>query len=131
VVEPQVPDDLLYTNEHMWVRVEDGTALFGMTDRGQRALGQITAVELPEKGDQCQAGDEVGSLESSSTMADICAPISGRILEVNGQLGKNPDLLNHDPYGHGWIAKIQISDPSELDDLLSPEDYGRLADAEG
>jgi glycine cleavage system H protein len=126
-----VPDDLLYTNEHRWIRVEDDTVLIGITIHAARELGDISYVELPKEKSRFEVGEEIGTIEAVRTTADIHAPLTGRIVEINAQLESKPELLNEDPYGHGWIARIRLSDEAELDDLMSPEDYSLLLEHEG
>jgi len=118
-----LPEELRYSKEHIWVRVEGSRAIIGITDYAQEELGRITSVELPEAGDEIEQEDSFGSIEARKTVADLYAPISGPILEVNEELLENPALLNEDPYDSAWIAVISIVDPEELNLLLSAEDY--------
>jgi len=118
-----LPEELRYSKEHIWVRVEGSRAIIGITDYAQEELGRITSVELPEAGDEIEQEDSFGSIEARKTVADLYAPISGPILEVNEELLENPSLLNEDPYDSAWIAVISIVDPEELNLLLSAEDY--------
>jgi glycine cleavage system H protein len=118
-----LPEELRYSKEHIWVRVEGSRAVIGITDYAQEELGRITSVELPEAGDEIEQEDSFGSIEARKTVADLYAPISGPILEVNEELLENPALLNEDPYDSAWIAVISIVDPEELNLLLSAEDY--------
>ncbi|MRR06109.1 MAG: glycine cleavage system protein GcvH [Deltaproteobacteria bacterium] len=118
-----LPEELRYSKEHIWVRVEGSRAIIGITDYAQEELGKITSVELPEAGDEIEQEDSFGSIEARKTVADLYAPISGPILEVNEELLENPALLNEDPYDSAWIAVISIVDPEELNLLLSAEDY--------
>jgi glycine cleavage system H protein len=117
------PDNLLYTEEHEWLRVEDGVATVGITWHAQDALGDIVFVELPEVGDALNAGDASGELESVKAVSDVFSPISGEILEVNEALDGAEDTLNSDPYGAGWLFKIRVANAGELDGLMSPEGY--------
>lgn len=117
------PDNLLYTEEHEWLRVEDGVATVGITWHAQDALGDIVFVELPEVGDALNAGDASGELESVKAVSDVFSPISGEILEVNEALDGAEDTLNSDPYGAGWLFKIRVGNAGELDGLMSPEGY--------
>ena len=117
------PEELQYIKEHMWVRVEGGKAVVGITDYAQSELGKITAIELPEAGDEIQQADCFGSIEARKTVADLYAPLTGTILELNEELLDNPALLNEDPYDSGWIMLISLDDPEELTLLLSAEEY--------
>jgi glycine cleavage system H protein len=116
-------DDFLYTKDHEWVRVEDGEATLGITHYAQEELGDIVFVELPEVGTTVDAGDTLGSVESVKAVSDIYAPVSGEVIEVNEILEDKPEMMNEDPHGDGWIAKIRLSDKSELDKLISADDY--------
>jgi glycine cleavage system H protein len=118
------PEELKYSKEHIWVRVEGGRAYIGITDYAQEELGKITSIELPEVGDEIEQEDSFGSIEARKTVADLYAPLSGPVLEVNVELLDNPALLNEDPYDSGWIAVISIEDPEELTLLLSADEYG-------
>jgi glycine cleavage system H protein len=117
------PEELKYSKEHIWVRVEGSRAVIGITDYAQEELGSITAVELPEVGDELEQEDSFGSIEARKTVAELYAPLSGTVLEVNEELSESPELLKEDPYDSGWIAVIELSDPEELNLLLSVEDY--------
>jgi glycine cleavage system H protein len=118
------PEELKYSKEHIWVRVEGSRAYIGITDYAQEELGKITSIELPEVGDEIEQEDSFGSIEARKTVADLYAPLSGPVLEVNVELLDNPALLNEDPYDSGWIAVISIEDPEELTLLLSADEYG-------
>jgi glycine cleavage system H protein len=117
------PEELKYSKEHIWVRVEGSRAVIGITDYAQEELGSITAVELPEVGDELEQEDSFGSIEARKTVAELYAPLSGTVLEVNDELSESPELLKEDPYDSGWIAVVEVSDPEELNLLLSVEDY--------
>jgi glycine cleavage system H protein len=117
------PEELQYSKEHIWVRVEGGKAVVGLTDYAQGELGKITSVELPEVGDEIQQEDSFGSIEARKTVADLYAPLTGTVLELNEELIDNPALLNEDPYDSGWIMIISLDDPEELTLLLSAEEY--------
>jgi glycine cleavage system H protein len=118
------PEELKYSKEHIWVRVEGSRAYIGITDYAQEELGKITSIELPEVGDEIEQEDSFGSIEARKTVAELYAPLSGPVLEVNVELLDNPALLNEDPYDSGWIAVISIEDPEELNLLLSADEYG-------
>lgn len=118
------PDDLKYTREHEWVRDNgDGTVTIGITDFAQSELGDIVFVELEPKGEEFGQDDVFGTVEAVKTVSELFAPVSGEIIETNESLEDDPELVNNDPYGSGWMVKIKLSDSSELDDLLSVDDY--------
>ncbi len=118
--------DLKYTNDHEWVKVEDKLARIGITDHAQTELTEIVFVELPSEGKEVRAGDVLGNVESVKTVSEVFSPISGVVKETNGKLVDSPEFLNKDPYGQGWIAVIEMSDPGELSGLMSAEDYKKL-----
>jgi len=118
-----VPSDLKYTKSHEWVRAGGGTATIGITDHAQQELTDIVFVELPETGRRLKAGEACAVVESVKTASDIYAPVSGEILETNKAVVDDPALANAEPYDGGWFFKIKLSDPAELDSLLSPEQY--------
>lgn len=117
------PDELKYSREHHWVRVEGDRAVIGLTDFAQQELGIIKAVELPLPGDELEQDDTFGSVEARKTVAELYAPLSGEVLEVNEELEDAPELINDDPYDGGWLALVRIADPEELKLLLSADDY--------
>ena len=119
----EFPEDLKYSKEHEWVLVEGNVATVGITDFAQDQLGDIVFVELPAVGDKTSKEDAFGVVESVKAVSDIYAPVSGKVLEVNDDLPENPEMLNDDPYGDGWIIKIEMNDPEELQDLLSAAEY--------
>ncbi len=122
-----IPKDLKYTSEHEWLRVEGEIGVVGITDYAQSELTDIVFVEFKvEKGDKISKGDVIATIEAVKTVADAYSPISGEVLEVNEDLTNATDTLNKDPYGGGWLAKIKIENPSEIDELLGPEDYEKL-----
>lgn len=118
-----LPAELYYTEEHEWVRVEEGVAIVGITDFAQGELGDIVFLELPQVGDAVKAGSECGTIEAVKTVAQIFAPVTGKIAERNSELEKDASLVNRDPYGAGWMMKIEMSDPGEAESLLSADDY--------
>lgn len=119
-----VPADLKYTNSHEWVREEeDGSVLVGITDHAQSALGDLVFVEPPETGAEVAAGDACAVVESVKAASDVYSPVSGEVIEANDALSDSPELVNQDPYGDGWIMRIQLSNTAELDDLLDAESY--------
>ncbi len=115
--------ELRFTRSHEWVRVEGDTAVVGITDHAQEALGDVVYVELPEVGDTFEKGDPFGVVESVKTTSDLYAPVSGTIKEVNEPLVEQCALVNEDPYGEGWLVRFEMSNPTELDDLLTLEAY--------
>jgi len=118
-----VPSDLKYTKTHEWVRVDGDVATIGITDYAQSELGDIVYVDLPTPGRVLNAGDTIGSVESVKTVSDAYTPVNGEVVEVNGALGAQSDLLNTDPYGEGWMVKVRLSDPSQAGSLLDAQTY--------
>ena len=118
--------DLKYTKDHEWVKVEGKLARVGITDHAQTELTEIVFVELPGLGKEVRTGDVLGNVESVKTVSEVFAPVSGVVKEANGKLVDSPEFLNKDPYGQGWVAVIEMSDPSESSKLMSAEDYKKL-----
>ncbi len=118
-----VPDDLKYAESHEWIRVTDGIGTVGITDHAQAELTDIVFVEPPKAGAAAEAGKTVAVVESVKAASDIYSPVSGEVIEANAALDDDPALLNTDPFGRGWIYKVRLSDPSQLDQLKSAEDY--------
>ena len=125
-----IPDDLKYTEEHEWVRIEDDWVEIGITDYAQEALGEIVFVELPGEGDEVTKGDSFGGVESTKSVSDLYSPISGEVVEVNEALIESPETINEDPYGIGWIIRVKMNNSSEIDDLLSAENYANFVENE-
>ena len=126
-----LPSELRYLSSHEWVRVEDdGTAVVGITDHAQEAMGDLVFVETPEVGSEVSATEEAGVVESVKAASDIYAPVSGEIVAINEALEDAPETVNQDPYGDGWMFRIKMSDPSEVEKMLSAEDYQALVDEE-
>lgn len=121
-----VPEELKYTKEHEWLKVEEGLATIGITDYAQSELGDIVFVELPQVGDTVSQGEPFGTIEAVKTVADLFSPVSGEVSEVNPKIEEDPAVMNKDPYGEGWMMKIKMSEASQADSLLSPTDYGAL-----
>lgn len=121
------PADLLYSKEHEWVRVDGETATIGVTDYAQNALGDIVYVELPRIGKQIDQFGNVGVVESVKAVSDLFTPIGGEIVEVNTALDADPAAVNRDPYGEGWLFKVKLKDMNEKNNLLSPDDYEKIA----
>ena len=117
---------LRFSAAHVWVRIEDDTAVLGLSDYLQDQMGEITTLELPDLGDVLRARRRMGHVESEEASSPIDAPITGEVLEVNPEAIENPDVLNSDPYGSGWLLRVRIEDRSELDDLISEEEYAEL-----
>ena len=125
----EIPGDLKFKKSHEWVRVEaDGSVTIGISDHAQNLLGDIVFVELPEIGAQMSAEDEVAIVESVKAASDVYSPISGEIIEVNEVLLDNPEIINESPYHEGWFYKLQPNDSEEINDLLSPEQYGDICE---
>lgn len=122
-----IPDDLKYTREHEWLRLsDDGAAMMGITDFAQESLGDITFVELPEIGSHLSKGEAFGVVESVKAASDLYLPVGGEILAVNGELDEAPELVNSDPYGKGWLIKINVADHAETESLLAAADYEKI-----
>lgn len=120
------PDDLLYSKDHEWVCVRGDAARVGITDYAQDALGDVVYVDLPAVGDQVEAGSSFSEVESTKSVSELYAPVSGTITEVNDELADAPERVNEDPYGEGWVIVIEMSSPVELDALLDAAGYGAL-----
>ena len=122
----EFPNDLKYTKEHEWTRADNGIAVIGITDFAQDELGDVVFVELPDAGKQLKGNETLGVVESVKTVSDIYSPVSGEVVEVNSALENEPELVNKSPYTDGWMVKIKMSDPADMDKLLSSEDYERF-----
>ena len=122
----KIPRDLAYTKDHEWIRVIDNILTIGITDFAQGELGDIIFVEFPEIGEEFQKDDPFGTIEAVKTVADIFAPVQGKIIEINHDIENSPEVINSDPYGDGWLVKIEITEHMVSDGLLSPEDYELL-----
>ncbi len=123
-----VPDELRYSSDHEWVRVEGAVARIGITDYAQDALGDVVFVQVPEVGQVVQAGDSMGEVESTKSVSEIYAPLAGTVTEVNPDLELSPELVNSDPYGAGWLAIIELADASSVDSLMDPAGYRQLTE---
>lgn len=117
------PENLKYSDDHEWVRVEGNIAIVGISDHAQSELGDVVYIDIPDDIDTISAGSTVGTIEAVKTVADILSPVSGKVVEVNRSLNDAPDTVNKDPYGAGWIFKVEMSDPSELDKLMDVNAY--------
>jgi glycine cleavage system H protein len=117
------PDNIRYTSEHEWIRVEGDEAFVGITDYAQSELGEIVFVDVPTLGEEVAQGEVFGSIEAVKTVSDLNMPVSGEVLEINGALDAQPELVNNDPYGEGWIIRISVKDAAELDNLMDAKAY--------
>jgi len=122
----KIPNNLKYTKDHEWVSVDGDIAIVGITDFAQSELGDIVYVEIETIGETVSQEQVFGSIEAVKTVSDLFMPLSGEILEFNEKLESNPELVNSDPYGEGWMVKVKISDNKEIEELMSAEDYGKL-----
>ena len=121
-----IPEELKYTKDHEWTRIDDDVATIGITDYAQSELGDIVYVELPEVGLQTKQMESFGTIEAVKAVSDMYSPLSGEVVEINNALTDQPEIINKDPYGDGWIIKIKLSDKSELDGLLDKAKYEEL-----
>ena len=119
----KLPKDVLYTRDHEWTRIEGNVAEVGITDHAQKELGDIVFIELPDIGDEIDAGDEFGSIESVKAVNSLFMPMTGKIIAVNTELKDSPELINEECYDDGWMIRIELSNPDESAELFSPEDY--------
>jgi len=126
----KAPEELKYTEEHEWVKVEGDIAIVGITDFAQNELSDIVYVELPEVGKNIKKGDVIATVEAVKTVADVYSPVSGEIIEVNEKLKDEPSIINNDPYGEGWIAKVKMENPEEINALLDHVAYKKLVEEE-
>jgi glycine cleavage system H protein len=124
------PKNLKYHREHDWARVEGDVAVFGLTNYAQETLGDIVYIELPEVGADVTAGTAYAEVESVKAVSDVYAPLSGSVVEVNEEVVDAPELINESPFEDGWLIKIRVADPSEIDDLMSAEEYEELISEE-
>jgi glycine cleavage system H protein len=121
-----IPANLRYSTDHEWARADDGRVWVGITDYAQDALGDVVFVDLPDAGAKVKRGDACCEVESTKSVSEIYAPVSGTVVEVNGDLGEHPERLNEDPYGEGWIFVVELDDPAQLDELMDAEGYRAL-----
>ncbi|OGB88214.1 glycine cleavage system protein H [candidate division WOR-1 bacterium RIFCSPLOWO2_02_FULL_46_20] len=121
-----IPKELKYSQDHEWVKVDGKVVTIGITHHAQDQLGDIVYVELPQIGEEYNAHDEFGVVESVKSVSSLFCPVSGKVVEANGELANSAQLVNEDPYGKAWMIKVEMVDPSELDNLLSAEDYKKL-----
>jgi len=125
-----VPDNLHYSKDHEWVRVENDTAIVGITDHAQEQLGDVVYVELPKAGEEFAANVSFGSVESVKAVSEVFTPVTGKVAEVNDSLNDEPEKVNQDPYGGGWMIKIKMKNPGEVDSLLTAAEYEDFTKAE-
>lgn len=121
-----LPEDLKYTKEHEWLKVDGETAIIGITEHAQSELGDIIFIEFPNVDQKIEKNEPFGTIEAVKTVADLFAPVSGKVIEINETLEDNPEFVNSDPYVNGWIVKVSISDTSELEELMSADKYEEL-----
>lgn len=124
------PEDSRYAKSHEYIHVEGEVGTIGITEYAQKELGDVVFVELPQVGTQLEAGDELGSIESVKAVSELFSPVTGEVVEVNDKLADKPDLVNTDPYGDGWMIRVKVSDPSELDALMTSEEYDEYCEKE-
>ena len=124
-----VPEDLRYSSDHEWARVDGTRVRIGITDYAQDALGDVVFVDLPEVGTEVVAGGSIGEVESTKSVSEVYAPVAGTVVEVNAELSGTPEQLNADPYGHGWICEIEVQNPAVVAELLDANAYRSLTEA--
>ena len=124
----EFPEELKYSKEHIWMRIDGNRAVVGITDYAQQELGDIAAVELPEEGDQVEQEDSMGSVEARKTVAELYAPVSGTVISVNEDIVDNSSLINDDPYDSGWLLELELDDCDELKSLMSSDDYAEYVE---
>lgn len=125
----KILDDLYYAESHEWVKVEKEYAYIGISDYAQNELGEVVYVDLPEEDTEVAAGEVVGSIEAAKAVVDFVSPVSGKIVKVNEDLEDSPNLINESPYENGWIVKVKMTDTNEIEQLLTAEDYRKIAEA--
>jgi glycine cleavage system H protein len=125
----KIPADLKYTEDHEWIRMEGNMAVVGVTDYAQNELGDVVFIEIETEGEELEKGDTFGTVEAVKTVSDLFMPVSGKVAEVNAALADDPELVNKDPYGKGWMIKIEANNKEEADDLLSADDYRKMIEA--
>jgi glycine cleavage system H protein len=125
-----VPEDLHYSKDHEWVRVEGGEAIIGITDYAQNSLGDVVYVELPKAGDEFAANEAFGSVESVKAVSEVFTPVAGVVTQINESLADEPETVNTDPYGQGWMIRVKMANPGEVDSLLTAAEYEDFTKAE-
>jgi len=126
----EIPEDLRYTDEHEWIRVEGYIVIIGITDYAQDALGEIVYIELPSEGDEITKGNSFGGVESTKSVSDLYAPVSGEVVEINEALLDSPETINEDPYGGGWMIKVSIHHSDEIGKLMTNKEYAEFIERE-
>ncbi|HCC69595.1 MAG TPA: glycine cleavage system protein GcvH [Bacteroidales bacterium] len=121
-----IPENLKYTKDHEWLRVEGDHAVVGITDFAQGELGDVVFVEIETEGEALDKEEVFGTIEAVKTVSDLFMPVGGEVLEINPDLEDSPEVVNKDPYGKGWMVKVKVTDPAEIEELLSPEEYKEL-----
>ena len=124
-----IPDNLKYTKDHEWIKVDGDEALIGITEFAQKELGDIVFIEVETEGETLEVGEAFGTIEAVKTVSDMFMPVSGEVVEFNAELESNPEIVNKDPYGEGWIIKVKVTDPATIDDLLEADAYKELIEA--
>jgi len=127
--EFKILDELYYTKEHIWVKIENDVATIGITDYAQSQLGDVVFIELPEVGREVESGEVIATVESIKAVSEIYSPLTGKIISINEDLANEPSFLNSDPYGDGWICDIQMKDLTEIEDLMTADDYRAYLEA--
>jgi len=127
--EYKILDELYYTKEHIWVKIENDVATIGITDYAQSQLGDVVFIELPEVGREVESGEVIATVESIKAVSEIYSPLTGRIISINEDLVNEPSFINSDPYGDGWICDIQMKDLTEIEDLMTADDYRAYLEA--
>ena len=125
-----IPEDNRYAKTHEYAHPEGDVAVIGISDFAQKELGDVVFVELPQVGSELEAGDELGSIESVKAVSELFSPVSGKVVEINEALADNPALVNTDPYGDGWMIRIHVSDPTEVEELMTAEEYEEYIEKE-
>lgn len=126
----KIPEDLFYTHDHEWIRSEGNTAVIGITDFAQGELGDVVFIEIETQGETLTKGDVFGTVEAVKTVSDLFMPVGGEVVEVNADLTDNPEYVNKDPYGKGWLIRINVTDSAEFNDLLTAGQYEKMLDAQ-
>ncbi len=124
-----IPNNLKYTEDHEWASVEGNVVTVGITDFAQGELGDVVFIELETEGETLDKGETFGTVEAVKTVSDLFMPVSGKVIEINEILAEEPELINKDPFGKGWMVKVKMSNPAELDELLTPEAYKKMLEA--
>ncbi|MFW6372018.1 MAG: glycine cleavage system protein GcvH [Bacteroidota bacterium] len=125
----KIPADLKYTEDHEWVRVDGDTVVVGITDFAQNELGDVVFIEIETEGEELDQGETFGTVEAVKTVSDLFMPVSGTVAEVNQDLADEPELVNKDPYGKGWMVKISLTDAAQLENLMTADDYKKMIEA--